>query len=30
MFKKGYAEYTGDGFKVTEAGRLFLDQVPTE
>lgn len=30
MFKRGYAEYTGDGFRITEAGKLFLDQVPTE
>lgn len=29
MFKKGYAEYTGDGIKITDAGRAFLDQVPT-
>jgi hypothetical protein len=30
MFKMGYAEYTGDGIKITDAGRRFLDQVPTE
>ena len=30
MFKKGYAEYTGEGIKITDAGRRFLDQVPTE
>ena len=30
MFKKGYAEYTGEGIKITRAGRAFLDQVPTE
>jgi hypothetical protein len=29
MFSKGYAEYTGDGIKITEAGRNFLAQVPT-
>jgi hypothetical protein len=28
MFKKGYAEYTGDGIRITDAGRAFLDQVP--
>jgi hypothetical protein len=28
MFRKGYAEYTGDGIRMTEAGRLFLAQVP--
>ena len=30
MFKKGYAEYTDDGLRITDAGRAFLDQVPTE
>lgn len=30
MFTKGYAEYTGDGLRITEAGRTFLRQVPTE
>lgn len=30
MFKKGYADYTGDGMRITDAGRNFLDQVPTE
>jgi hypothetical protein len=28
MFERGYAEYTGDGIKITDAGRDFLDQVP--
>lgn len=28
MFKKGYAEYTRDGILITDAGRLFLDQMP--
>jgi hypothetical protein len=28
MFRKGYAEYTGDGIRITDAGRAFLDQVP--
>ena len=28
MFKRGYAEYTGDGIRIADAGRLFLDQVP--
>lgn len=30
MFSKGYAEYTGDGIRITPAGRAFLAQVPTE
>ncbi len=30
VFRRGYADYTGDGIKITEAGRIFLDQVPTE
>ncbi len=30
MFSKGYAEYTGDGITITEDGRTFLSQVPTE
>ena len=30
MFVKGYAEYTRDGIRITDAGRHFLDQVPTE
>ncbi len=30
MFRKGYAEYTGDGIRITDAGRMFLTQVPTE
>ena len=28
MFSMGYAEYTGDGIRITDAGRLFLSQVP--
>lgn len=28
MFKKGYAEYTGDGIRITDVGRAFLDQIP--
>lgn len=28
MFKMGYATYTGDGIKITAAGRQFLDLVP--
>lgn len=28
MFSMGYAEYTGDGIRITDAGRLFLAQVP--
>jgi hypothetical protein len=28
MFSKGYAEYTGDGIRITDAGLNFLDQVP--
>lgn len=28
MFRKGYAEYTGDGIRITDAGRAFLDQMP--
>ena len=28
MFTRGYAEYTGDGIRITDAGRAFLDQVP--
>lgn len=30
MFTKGYAEYTGDGILITELGRAFLSQVPSE
>jgi len=30
LFTKGYAEYTGNGIRITEAGRAFLAQVPTE
>lgn len=30
MFRRGYAEYTGEGIRITDAGRVFLDQVPTE
>ena len=30
MFAKGYADYTGDGIKITAAGRIFLSQVPDE
>lgn len=28
MFKKGYAEYSNDGIRITDAGRQFLSQVP--
>jgi hypothetical protein len=28
MFTKGYAVYTGDGIRITDAGRAFLPQVP--
>ena len=28
MFKRGYAEYTGDGIRITDAGRKFVDQFP--
>lgn len=28
IFFKGLAEYTGDGIKITEKGRLFLSQIP--
>jgi hypothetical protein len=28
MFKHGYAEYTGNGIRITDAGRAFLAQVP--
>lgn len=28
MFSMGYAEYTGDGIRITEAGRAFLRTVP--
>jgi hypothetical protein len=28
MFSKGYANYTGDGLQITEAGELFLSHVP--
>jgi hypothetical protein len=28
MFELGYAEYTGDGIKITEKGRSFLEGVP--
>jgi hypothetical protein len=28
MFTKGYAEYTDDGIRITDAGRAFLAQVP--
>jgi hypothetical protein len=30
MFSRGYAVYTGDGIRITEAGRAFLAQVPDE
>jgi len=30
MCKKGYADYTGDGLRITDTGRGFLDHVPTE
>jgi hypothetical protein len=30
MFALGYAEYTGDGIKITEAGRHFLKSLPHE
>lgn len=30
MFVKGYAEYVSEGVKITDAGRAFLAQVPTE
>ena len=29
MFSLGYAEYTGDGVKITDAGRRFVDAIPT-
>ena len=28
MFALGYAEYTGDGIQITDAGRRFLAQTP--
>ena len=28
MFRKGYAEYTRDGIRITEEGRTFLAQAP--
>ena len=28
MFVKGYADYTGEGIRITDAGRAFLAQVP--
>ncbi len=28
MFALGYAEYTGDGIKVTEKGRAFISSLP--
>lgn len=28
MFQKGYATYTGDGIKITQAGRDFLETTP--
>jgi len=28
MFSRGYAEYTGDGIRINDAGRAFLAQVP--
>ncbi len=28
MFALGYAEYTGDGIQITDAGRSFLAQIP--
>ena len=28
MFTLGYAEYTGDGMRITGAGRVFLTQTP--
>lgn len=28
MFSLGYAEYTGDGIAITQAGRDFLETVP--
>lgn len=30
MFTRGYAEYTGDGIRITQAGRIFLTQVPDD
>lgn len=29
MFARGYAEYTGDGIKVTEDGRRFVRSLPS-
>ena len=28
MFTRGYAEYTGDGIRITAAGLALLDQLP--
>ncbi len=28
MFKRGYAEYIKEGIQITDAGRIFLSQVP--
>lgn len=28
MFAKGYADYTGNGIRITDAGRVLLDQIP--
>ncbi len=28
MFALGYAEYTGDGIQITDAGHRFLAQIP--
>jgi hypothetical protein len=30
MFSRGYAVYTGNGIRITEAGRALLAQVPEE
>jgi len=30
MFSKGYAIYNQDGIEITDAGKAFLAQVPTE
>lgn len=30
MFTKGYADYVREGITITDAGRAFLAQVPTE
>jgi len=30
IFTLGYAEYTGDGIKITDAGRLFLKSLPDQ